>query len=87
MRQMDQVLEKFVAALKAGVTYKTSKNLIGHIHTFLRWCMFKKYHHEFSSALSWKIGKHGSSYLLPDNDDELYEKETYVLTLKKLIKF
>jgi len=42
--------------------------------------MFKKYHHEFSSALQWKIGKHGSSYLLPENDDELYEKETYVLT-------
>jgi integrase len=76
-----EVLEKFVAALKAAkVTYKTSKNLIGHIHTFLRWCMFKKYHHGFGSALEWKIGKHGSSYLLPDNDDELYEKETYVLT-------
>jgi hypothetical protein len=41
----------------------------------------------FASALSWKIGKHGSSYLLPDNDDELYEKETQVITLKKLIKF
>jgi len=74
-------LETFVAKLKAAdVTYKTSKNLIGCIHTFLRWCMFKKYHHEFSSALNWKIGKHGSSYLLPDNDDQLYEKETYVLT-------
>jgi len=74
-------LETFVAKLKAAnVTYKTSKNLIGTIHTFLRWCMFKKYHHEFSSALNWKIGKHGSSYLLPDNDDQLYEKETYVLT-------
>lgn len=74
-------LETFVAKLKAAnVTYKTSKNLIGTIHTFLRWCMFKKYHHEFSSALNWKIGKHGSNYLLPDNDDELYEKETYVLT-------
>ena len=74
-------LVKFVQALKAAkVTHKTNVNIIAHIHTFLRWCMFKKYHHEFSSALSWKIGKHGSSYLLPDNDDELYEKETYVLT-------
>ena len=70
-----EALEKFVAALKAAkTTYKTSKNLIGNIHTFLRWCMFKKYHHGFASALEWKIGKHGSSYLLPDNDDELYEK-------------
>ena len=82
---LDQVdgeaLENFVAKLRAAnVTYKTCKNLIGTIHTFLRWCMFKKYHHEFSSALNWKIGKHGSSYLLPDNDDQLYEKETYVLT-------
>ena len=76
-----EVLEKFVAALKsAGVPHKTNKNIISHIHTFLRWCMFKKYHHGFGSALEWKIGKHGSSYLLPDNDDELYEKETYVLT-------
>ena len=74
-------LEKFVKALKAaGVPHKTNKNIIQHIHTFLRWCLYKSYHHEFSSALSWKIGKHGSSYLLPDNDDELYEKETYVLT-------
>ena len=76
-----EVLEKFVAAMRAdAVTYKTCKNLIGLIHTFLRWCKFKKYHHGFGSALEWKIGKHGSSYLLPDNDDELYEKETYVLT-------
>ena len=76
-----ETLLKFVIALKAaGVTHKTNVNIIGHIHTFLRWCMFKKYHHEFSSALNWKIGKHGSSYLLPDNDDELYEKETPVIT-------
>ena len=82
-----EVLEKFVATLKAAkTTYKTSKNLIGHIHTFLRWCMFKKYHHGFGSALEWKIGKHGSSYLLPDNDDELYEKETYVLTKEEANK-
>ncbi|MDA7597114.1 tyrosine-type recombinase/integrase [Candidatus Pelagibacter sp.] len=75
------VLAAFVLALKtAGVTHKTNKNIIQHIHTFLRWCLYKSYHHEFSSALQWKIGKHGSSYLLPENDDELYEKETEVLT-------
>jgi len=75
------VLAAFILALKtAGVTHKTNKNIIQHIHTFLRWCLYKSYHHEFSSALNWKIGKHGSSYLLPENDDELYEKETYVLT-------
>ena len=78
------ILEKFVQALKlAGVPHKTNKNIISHIHTFLRWCLFKKYHHEFSSALNWKIGKHGSSYLLPDNDDELYEKETQVITTEE----
>ena len=77
-------LVAFVAKLKAaGVTHKTNVNIIQHIHTFLRWCLFKKYHHEFSSALSWKIGKHGSSYLLPDNDDELYEKETQVITTEE----
>ena len=75
------VLEAFVLNLKkAGVPHKTSKNIIQHIHTFLRWCLYKSYHHEFGSALNWKIGKHGSSYLLPENDDELYEKETEVLT-------
>ena len=77
-------LEKFVKALKAaGVSHKTNKNIIQHIHTFLRWCLYQSYHHEFSSALSWKIGKHGSSYLLPDNDDELYEKETQVITTEE----
>jgi len=75
------VLAAFVLALKkAGVTHKTNKNIIQHIHTFLRWCLYKSYHYEFGSALNWKIGKHGSSYLLPENDEELYEKETEVLT-------
>jgi len=75
------VLEAFVLSLKkAGVPHKTNKNIIQHIHTFLRWCLYKSYHHEFGSALNWKIGKHGSSYLLPENDEELYEKETEVLT-------
>ena len=75
------ILAEFILTLKtAGVPHKTNKNIIQHIHTFLRWCLYKSYHHEFSSALQWKIGKHGSSYLLPDNDDELYEKETEVLT-------
>ena len=88
---LDQVdgeaLENFVAKLRAAnVTYKTCKNLIGTIHTFLRWCMFKKYHHEFSSALTWKIGKFGSSYLLPNNDDDLYVKETYVLSIEEANK-
>jgi integrase len=82
---LDQVdgptLEKFVKNLKdAEVPHKTNKNIIQHIHTFLRWCLYKNYHNEFGSALNWKIGKHGSSYLLPDNDDELYEKQTEVLT-------
>ena len=75
------ILAEFILALKtAGVPHKTNKNIIQHIHTFLRWCLYKSYHHEFSSALQWKIGKHGSSYLLPENDDELYETETEVLT-------
>ena len=82
---LDQVdgptLEKFVKNLKdVEVPHKTNKNIIQHIHTFLRWCLYKNYHNEFGSALNWKIGKHGSSYLLPDNDDELYEKQTEVLT-------
>ena len=82
---LDQVdgstLEEFVKALKkAGTPHKTNRDIIQHIHTFLRWCKFKKLHYDFESALSWKIGEHGSSYLLPDNDDELYEKEAEVIT-------
>jgi len=81
------VLAVFILTLKkAGVTHKTNKNIIQHIHTFLRWCKYQKYHNDFGSALEWKIGKHGSSYLLPENDDELYEKETYVLTKEEANK-
>ena len=75
------VLAAFILTLKkAGIAHKTNVNIIQHIHTFLRWCLYQSYHQEFSSALNWKIGKHGSSYLLPENDDELYETETEVLT-------
>jgi len=74
------VLEGFVKSLKkAGVPYKTNKVIIQHIHTFLRWCLYKKIHHDFASALEWKIGEHGSGYLLPDNDDDFYEKEAEVI--------
>ena len=75
------VLEAFVKVVKkAGTPHKTSERIIQHIHTFLRWCLYRKFHHDFSSALNWKIGKHGSSYLLPDNDEELYETEAQVIT-------
>jgi integrase len=75
------MLEQFVKALvDAGIPHKTNTRIIQHIHTFFRWCMFKKYQHEFSSALNWKIGKHGSSYLLPENDEDLQEKQTEVIT-------
>ena len=82
---LDQVdgpaLEAFVKNLKkAGTPYKTSKVIIQHIHTFLRFCLYRKFHHDFASALNWKIGEHGSSYLLPDNDEEFYETETQVIT-------
>lgn len=74
-------LEKFVKRLKIEKTpHKTSERIIQHIHTFLRWCLYKKLHHDFKSALNWKIGDHGSSYLLPDNDEELYETEAQVIT-------
>jgi len=73
-------LELFVKALKkAKVPHKTNERIIQHIHTFLRWCLYKKYHHDFSSALNWKIGLHGSGYLKPDNDAELYETEAPVI--------
>ena len=74
------LLESFVKNLKkAGVPHKTNVRIIQHIHTFLRWCLFKKLHHDFSSALEWKIGEHGSGYLLPDNDAELEETECPVI--------
>ena len=82
---LDQVdgpaLEAFVKACKAaGTPYKTSKVIIQHIHTFLRWCLYKKLHHNFASALNWKIGEHGSGYLLPDDDAEYLETEAEVIT-------
>ena len=74
------VLEAFVKLLKkAGVPYKTNKVIIQHIQTFLRWCLYRKLHHDFASALEWKIGEHGSGYLLPDNDDELNPTEAEVI--------
>ena len=81
------VLEDFVKELKkAKVPYKTCTRIIQHIHTFLRWCMFKKLHLDFASALEWKIGEHGSSYLFPDNDEELYETEAQVITPEEASK-
>jgi len=78
------LLESFVKNLKkAGVPHKTNVRIIQHIHTFLRWCLFKKLHHDFSSALEWKIGEHGSGYLLPDNDADLYETECPVIDHKE----
>jgi len=74
------VLELFVKELKKrNVPHKTNERIIQHIHTFLRWCLFKKLHHDFSSALEWKIGEHGSGYLLPDNDAEMFETECPVI--------
>ena len=81
------VLEAFVKLLKkAGTPYKTNKVIIQHIHTFLRWCLYKTLHHDFSSALEWKIGEFGSGYLLPDNDDELRETEAEVITPEEASK-
>ena len=82
---LDQVdgpaLEALVKNLKAAdVPYKTNKVIIQHIHTFLRWCLYKKFHHDFASALNWKIGKHGSGYLLPDDDADFHETEAEVIT-------
>jgi len=81
---LDQVdgstLEELVKNLKtAKVPHKTNERIIQHIHTFLRWCLFKKLHHDFSSALEWRIGEFGSGYLLPDNDADLYETECPVI--------
>ena len=81
---LDQVdgstLEELVKNLKAAkVPHKTNERIIQHIHTFLRWCLFKKLHHDFSSALEWRIGEFGSGYLLPDNDADLYETECPVI--------
>ena len=74
-------LEAFVKKLKAAnVPYKTNKVIIQHIHTFLRYCLYRKFHHDFSSALEWKIGEHGSGYLLPDDDADMIETEAEVLT-------
>ena len=74
-------LEAFVKKLKAAnVPYKTNKVIIQHIHTFLRYCLYRKFHHDFSSALEWKIGEHGSGYLLPDDDADMIETEAQVLT-------
>ena len=80
-------LEAFVKNLKAAdVSHKTNERIIQHIHTFLRWCLYKKYHHDFASALNWKIGSHGSGYLKPDDDADLYETEAPVVTADEAYK-
>jgi len=78
------VLELFVKELKKrNVPHKTNERIIQHIHTFLRWCLFKKLHHDFSSALEWKIGLFGSGYLKPDTDAEMFETECPVIDHKE----
>lgn len=88
---LDQVdgpaLEAFIfACKKAGVPHKTNTRMIQHIHTFLRWCLYKKLHHDFASALNWKVGSHGTGYLEPDADAEFYETEAEVITPEEAYK-
>jgi len=74
-------LEAFILACKkAKVPHKTNTRMIQHIHTFLRWCIYKKLHQDFSSALEWKVGSHGTGYLEPDTDAEMYETKCDVIT-------
>ena len=38
------ILEEFVKKLKnAGTPHKTSERILQHIHTFLRWCLYRKF--------------------------------------------
>ena len=72
-------LEEFaITCDKNGVTYKTVKDIIQHIHTALRWMMERKYHNNFASALSWKI--YQQHHLLPVDRDDQYERKTEVIT-------
>ena len=73
------VLEEFAkTCFKNGVTYKTVKNIVRHIHTTCRWFMEKKYHNDFSSVLNWKI--HKQHHLKPKDRDDEYEIRTEVIT-------
>jgi len=72
-------LEQFaITCDKNDVTYKTVKDIIQHIHTALRWMLVKKYHHNFSSALNWRI--YQQHHLLPVDRDDQHEKKTEVIT-------
>ena len=72
-------LEQFaITCDKNDVTSKTVKDIIQHIHTALRWMLVKKYHHNFSSALNWRI--YQQHHLLPVDRDDQYERKTEVIT-------
>jgi len=73
------VLNEFAeTCFKNNVTYKTVKNIVRHIHTTCRWFMEKKYHHDFSSALNWKM--HKQHHLKPIDRDDEREIRTEVIT-------
>ena len=80
-------LEAFILACKkAGVPHKTNTRMIQHIHTFLRWVLYKKLHHDFASALNWKVGSHGTGYLEPNTDAEFREEKCDVITNEEAYK-
>jgi integrase len=82
LHQVDSpVLEKFVEAiykLPKPATYKTARRVIEKIKRFLRYCLEKKYHHNFESALNFKL--HTKLHLVPDDDELRFEKKTKVIS-------
>jgi len=82
LHQVDSpVLEKFVEAvykLPKPATYKTARRVIEKIKRFLRYCLENKYHHNFQSALNFKL--HTKLHLVPDDDELRFEKKTNVIS-------
>jgi integrase len=82
LHQVDSpVLEKFVESiykLPKSATYKTARRVIEKIKRFLRYCLENKYHHNFESALNFKL--HTKLHLVPDDDELRFEKKTKVIS-------
>jgi integrase len=70
-----KVLRKFVACIykEKNATWKTAKNIIGRIKTFLRHCLGEGMI-KHCPVLEWKMSKQYD--LQPMDDDLYYEKET-----------
>ena len=80
------VFEQFVKdcyKLNPPATYKTCKNMVNAIKTFLRWCLSRN-KIKTCSALYWQI--HKEKHLRPDDAELVFHKKTTVITPQQVDK-